>query len=62
MKRYFLSAAVGGVLGLGFGLVVEGIFWLSISDDIFSWTLPKFTGLFFAFLGALEPLRHRENT
>lgn len=62
MKRYLISAAIGGIGGFVFGLVVEGIFWLSITDDTFTWTLPKALGLIFACLGALEPLRHGQSS
>ena len=62
MKRYLISAAIGGIGGFAFGLVVEGIFWLSITDDTFTWTIPKALGLIFACLGALEPLRHEQRS
>ena len=60
MKRHITSAAIGGILGFGFGFLLEVFFWLSISDDIFSWSMPKFLGLLGAFCGALEPLREQK--
>lgn len=62
VKRHLIMAAAFSVFGFGFGLAFEFCAWLASSDDIFSWSTPKFLGLFFAFLGALEPFRHEETT
>ncbi|KGW92050.1 hypothetical protein [Burkholderia pseudomallei] len=61
IKRHIAMAAIGGILGFGFGLAFEVCCWLAFSDTTFSWSTPKFLGLFFAFLGALEPFRSQQN-
>ena len=61
-KRHVVSAAIGGVHRFGFGLAFEVCCWLALTDDIFSLSTPRFLGLFFALLGAVEPLRTRQST
>jgi hypothetical protein len=62
VKRHLIVAVVFGIAGFGFGLAFEICAWLATSDDIFSWSTPKFMGLFGAVIGALEPFRHEETT
>lgn len=61
VKRHIATAVIGGILGFGFGLAFEVCCWLALTDTIFSWSTPKFLGLFFALLGALEPFRSQQN-
>ncbi len=60
VKQHVVTATLGGILGFGFGLAFEVCSWLALSNDTFSWSTPRFLSLFFAILGALEPLRGRQ--